>query len=145
MTIRGGEILFLSPRPIFSDIMKILIAYLALVVLAIYLDNNPIYLPFNFWLNFHICHPPFVTTSSPCPSAPKLSAKITRRTLASSWVRHIKSRVYLSWADTSKSWSVAVAASISASGSPCCCHHLTDISRPISWSISPYPVHVCAG
>jgi hypothetical protein len=45
--IRGGEILFLSSRPIFSDIMKILIAYLALVVLAIYLDNNP-YLPFNF-------------------------------------------------------------------------------------------------
>jgi hypothetical protein len=39
--IRGGKILFLSSRPIFSDIMKILIAYLALVVLAIYLDNNP--------------------------------------------------------------------------------------------------------
>ncbi len=48
MTIRGGETLFLSPRPIFSDIMKILIAYLALVALAIYLDNHPIYLPFNF-------------------------------------------------------------------------------------------------
>jgi hypothetical protein len=46
--IRGGEILFLSPRPIFSDIMKIVSAYLALVALAIYLDNNPIYLPFNF-------------------------------------------------------------------------------------------------
>jgi len=45
---RGGKILFLSSRPIFSDIMKIVFAYLALVVLAIYLDNHPIYLPFNF-------------------------------------------------------------------------------------------------
>ena len=41
MTIRGGEILFLSPRPIFLIIMKILSLYLALVALAIYLDNNP--------------------------------------------------------------------------------------------------------
>jgi hypothetical protein len=48
MTSRGGEILFLSSRPIFSDIMKIVSAYLALVALAIYLDNHPIYLPFNF-------------------------------------------------------------------------------------------------
>jgi hypothetical protein len=39
--IRGGEILFSSPRPIFSFIMKILIAYLALVVLAVYLDSHP--------------------------------------------------------------------------------------------------------
>jgi hypothetical protein len=46
--IRGGNILFLSSPPIFSDIMKIVSAYLALVALAIYLDNNPIYLPFNF-------------------------------------------------------------------------------------------------
>jgi hypothetical protein len=44
MTIGGGKILFLSPRPNFSDIMKIVSAYLALVALAIYLDNHPIYL-----------------------------------------------------------------------------------------------------
>jgi hypothetical protein len=46
--IRGGKILFLSSRPIFSDIMKIIALYLVIVVLAIYLDNHPIYLPFNF-------------------------------------------------------------------------------------------------
>jgi hypothetical protein len=46
--IRGGKILFPSSRPIFLVIMKILSLYLALVALAIYLDNHPIYLPFNF-------------------------------------------------------------------------------------------------
>ena len=44
MTTAGGEILFPSSRPIFLVIMKIVFAYLALVVLAIYLDNHPIYL-----------------------------------------------------------------------------------------------------
>ena len=36
-----AKILFLRLPHIFLDIMKILSAYLALVVLAIYLDNNP--------------------------------------------------------------------------------------------------------
>jgi hypothetical protein len=39
--IRGGKILFLSSRPIFLVIMKIIALYLALVALAVYLDNNP--------------------------------------------------------------------------------------------------------